>query len=322
MQGPSGDLKALIAGCSRGDPDAQVAFQDAYGALIYAFPVQIFRLAEEEAGNFYLYVFEQERIFKRLSSFEGRNAIQFETYLSYYVLRDLCLEWLRTREQVETVSLDAPIVDTETGGDRAITLQDVLPAPEAAFDTMLEATEDLERVESIFAQLSEERRLVLKLVALGSIELEPSDVRAIARTASRSLQETLNLLDEVLEALDTKAAKAQEKWHTLHPVAYWIRTYQRQIAVLEEQSQASRLQGNAQAVEALHTEKAELERKLAWRYRQQAKLQEEVHKADIRPSFKDIARILNIPEGTVCSRLARAREEFGQKLAMARALRD
>ena len=163
MQGLSGDLKALIAGCTRGDLDAQVAFQDAYGALIYAFPVQIFRLSEEEAGDFYLYVFEKERIFKRLSSFEGRNAIQFETYLSYYVLRDLCLEWLRTREQVEAVSLDAPVVHAEAGGERALTFQDVLPAPEAAFDTMLEATEDLERVESVFSQLSEERRLILSV---------------------------------------------------------------------------------------------------------------------------------------------------------------
>jgi len=300
-----------------------MAFQDAYGALIYAFPVRIFHLSEAEAGDFYLYVFEQERIFKRLRSFEGRNAIQFETYLSYYVLRDLCLEWLRTREQVETVSLNAPVVNVETCGERAaLTLKDVLPAPEAAFDTMLEAAEDLERVESVFAQLSEERRLILKLLALGSIELAPSDVRAIACLTSRSLHETLELLDEVLETLATKATKVQEKWDTLHTVAYWIQTYQRQIAVLEERSQASRLQGHAQAVEALHTEKAELERKLAWRYRQQAKLQEELHKADIRPSCKDIARILNIPEGTVCSRLARAREEFGQKFAMARALPD
>jgi DNA-directed RNA polymerase specialized sigma24 family protein len=232
------------------------------------------------------------------------------------------LEWLRTREQVETVSLHAPVGNTETGGEGALTFQDVLPAPEAAFDAMLEATEALERVESVFAQLSEERRLILKLLALGTIELAPSDVRAIARLTARSLHETLELLDQVLEALATKAAKVQEKWDTLHTVAYWIQTYQRQIAGLEERSQASRVHGHTQAVEALHTEEAELERKLAWRYRQQATLQEEVHKAEIRPSFKDIARILNFPEGTVCSRLARAREEFGHKLAMARALRD
>jgi RNA polymerase sigma factor (sigma-70 family) len=319
VQGPSGDLKALIAGCTRGDRDAQEAFQDAYGALIYTFPVQIFRLSEEEAGDFYLYVFDKERIFKRLSLFEGRNAIQFETYLSYYVLRDLCLEWLRTKEQVATVSLDAPAGKAEAGGERALTFQDVLPAPETAVETMLETTEDLERVESVFAQLSEDRRLILKLLALGSMELAPSDVRAIAHMASRSFHETLELLDEVLEILATKAARAQEKWDTLHTVAYWIRTYQHQIAVLEERSQVSRLQGNTQTMKALDTEKAELERKLAWRYRQQAKLHEEVHKAEIRPSFKDIARLLNIPEGTVCSRLARAREEFGHKFAMAKA---
>jgi DNA-directed RNA polymerase specialized sigma24 family protein len=50
-------------------------------------------------------------------------------------------------------------------------------------------------------------------------------------------------------------------------------------------------------------------------------LREELQKSDLRPSYKDIARILNAPLGTVCSKIARAHEELGQKLAAARAER-
>ena len=76
--------------------------------MIYAFPVRFFHLQESDAGAFYLYAFEKERIFRRLQTFQGRNAIQFTTYLSFHVLRDLVLEWLRTREDVELLSLDTP----------------------------------------------------------------------------------------------------------------------------------------------------------------------------------------------------------------------
>ena len=113
MEVISPDLKVLIAQCVSGDLEARTKFQEVYGPLIYTFPRRIFRLPNEEAGNFYLYVFEKDRIFKRIRSFEGRNAIQFETYLSYYVLRDLFLEWVRTADQVDTVSLDLPVAELD-----------------------------------------------------------------------------------------------------------------------------------------------------------------------------------------------------------------
>ena len=90
-------------------------FQEAYGSLIYSFPVRMFRLDQSEAGEFYLYAFESGRIFRRMQSFEGRNNIQFTTYLSFYVLRDLFLEWLRTRHDMDTVSLDADFFVTIQG---------------------------------------------------------------------------------------------------------------------------------------------------------------------------------------------------------------
>ena len=63
--------------------EARQCFQNAYGTIIYHFPIKIGGLSEEAAGEFYLYVFEQDRLFQRLRTFQGRNNIQLRTYLSY-----------------------------------------------------------------------------------------------------------------------------------------------------------------------------------------------------------------------------------------------
>jgi DNA-directed RNA polymerase specialized sigma24 family protein len=64
----------------------------------------------------------------------------------------------------------------------------------------------------------------------------------------------------------------------------------------------------------LTRDKVELEHKLAWRYQQQEKILVELQKCETRPTLKELARLLNVPLGTICSKVARARKEFGQKL--------
>jgi RNA polymerase sigma factor (sigma-70 family) len=315
------DVQVLIARCVEGDPDARTEFQSAYGPLIYTFPIRIYHRSEEEAGDFYLYAFEEERIFKRIRTFQGRNAIQFETYLSYYVLKDLFLEWMRATERVDTVSLDMPVTSAEAANERTITLQDVLAAEDPTPEAILVESDAIKEVERVLQQLDVEKRLILKLLALGTIELEPDDVRMLAQIASRSIGDTLEIIDEVTASLAAKTVKAQDKWETLHTIAYWIQTYQRRLAELEGHIPRARLRGDAKTMPALAHEQAELERKLAWRYEQQHRVREELQKSDLRPAYKDIARLLNAPLGTVCSKISRAREEFGQKLAVARAER-
>src|SRR5262245_7667309 len=99
------DLLALLRACASGDAQARRAFQAEYGEDIYNFPVKIYRLAEDQAGDFYVYAFDKDRIFSRIRTFEGRNNIQFRTFLSHYVLRDLFLEWRRTVKELATISL-------------------------------------------------------------------------------------------------------------------------------------------------------------------------------------------------------------------------
>ena len=54
---------------------------------------------------------EADRIFTRMRTFEGRNGIQFRTFLAYYVLRSLFLEWQRGTRELDTESLgdDEPV---------------------------------------------------------------------------------------------------------------------------------------------------------------------------------------------------------------------
>jgi hypothetical protein len=144
VESMSHDLTAFIAACAQRDTEAVAAFQDTYGVLIYTFPMRVFHLPEDKAGDFYLYAFDTGRIFARLRSFEGRNAARFETYLSGYVLRDLCLEWLRTTEHVELISLDAPVDGGATDSTRVRTVQEVLVAPEPPPEATLGASDDLQ----------------------------------------------------------------------------------------------------------------------------------------------------------------------------------
>jgi RNA polymerase sigma factor (sigma-70 family) len=309
-----GEILELIQVCASGDLAARRRFQDEYGEDIYNFPVKIYRTPLDEAGDFYLYVFENDRIFSRMATFAGRNNIQFRTFLSYYVLKHLFLEWRRTQKEVETVSLSTPLGDSSEGGR---VLEDVLP------DQVAQEAEDTREsggteTNAIWASLAPEERLDLKLLSLIECDLTPEDVRLLARATGRSIQETLVLVAEVQEGLKRKDERLSQLRDELDSVWGWIVLRQKE---LQEINEKIRHLGEAQTTtrEKLLQRKHELEQALVKRYRQKEKALEEMRSYKLTTPYKDIARLLNLTVGTVCSRIFRLRErlsrEFGEIVA-------
>jgi RNA polymerase sigma factor (sigma-70 family) len=311
MSQQTSDILDLIRACVVGDGQARRTFQDEYGEDIYNFPVKIYGLPLEKAGDFYVYAFGKDRIFKRIRTFAGRNNIQFRTFLSYYVLKDLFLEWRRTVKELETISLNTPVGNIPQGDT---VLEDLLPDPMAA-DTDEAGTREEGPATAIWHSLSPEERLDLKLLALLECDLDPEDIRLLANRSGRSIYETLVLIAEVQKKLMSKDEKASRLRDELDSVWGWIRLRQTELREIDEKILLIVEQGEASDVEKLRIQKKTLEQTLAKRYRQRERIIEEIRKLKLTTPYKDIARLLNTGVGTVGSRISRLRERLLREFA-------
>jgi RNA polymerase sigma factor (sigma-70 family) len=304
MSQPISDIFALIRACAAGDATARRQFQGEYGRDIYYFPVKLHGLALEKAGDFYVYVFDNDRIFTRLRSFEGRHGIQFRTFLSRFVLRSLFLDWLRTLKEVETIFIETP------------ELEDSSPDP-APSETDKIALPEERPAPDLWTRLTPEEQLELKLLCLSECDLSLDDIRLLATISGHSRRKTLLLLEEVQQGLRHKDEKFTQLHDALDSVWGWILLRQEELQEIDEEIRlpiTDRVRLNS-----LCDQKKVVEGALEKRYRQQDKLVEEIRKYKLTTPYKDIARLLNTTVGTVCSRIFRLRKRLGEEAGERRA---
>jgi RNA polymerase sigma factor (sigma-70 family) len=283
------DVRELVRGCADGDGAARRTFQDRWGEDVYNFPVKIYGVSAERAADFYVYVFEGDRIFTRMRTFEGRNGIQFRTFLAYYVLRSLFLEWQRGSRELDTESLG----DEEPGPAIAE------PAPVADAD-----------VAAAWQSLGPEERLDLKLLSLLEHPLGADDVRLLARLSRRSLDETVALVAEIeagLRARDVELARLRDQ---LDSVWGWIVLRRGELQEIGEKIRLIGSNRGTTTARRLEERRGELEAALEKRMRQRERLLDEIRTFKMTTPYKDIARLLNSAVGTVCSRIFRLRQRL------------
>jgi len=98
------ETRRLISRCFEGDVEAAKEFQALYGELIYGYPIRVYRVPADEAGDFYVFAFERGRIFRRVRTYEGRA--HFGPTCSASCSTILVLEWKRGVREIETVSIE------------------------------------------------------------------------------------------------------------------------------------------------------------------------------------------------------------------------
>src|SRR5262249_34319846 len=299
------DTRDLVRACAAADTAARRTFQERYGEDIYNFPVKIYGVPTERAVDFYVYVFERDRIFTRMRTFEGRNGIQFRTFLAYYVLRSLFLEWQRGNRELDTVSLSDHHPGTDEGDSGPGNASEAPGDPREA--------DGGNGIAAVWATLAPEEQLDLKLLSLLEYQLTSADIGLLARLSGRSVADTTAIVAEVETGLRERDVKLTRLRDDLDSVWGWIVLRQRE---LQETSERLRLIGsnlNSTTARRLVERRGELEHALAKRMRKREGLLEEIREFKMTTPYKDIARLLNFPVGTVCSRIFRLRQRLEQR---------
>jgi RNA polymerase sigma factor (sigma-70 family) len=299
-------LEELLRSCVAGEAAARRQFQDEYGEEIYNFPLKIYRVPADRAADFYVYVFERDRIFSRLRTFEGRNNIQFRTFLAFYVLESLFREWQRTHHDLDTVSLSEPSGSDPNGRP----LEDVLVGSKHPIGDETGSASN-EHVQRLWSALGPESRLDLKLLSLAEHDLDPEEVRQLAQLAGRSIQDTIALVSEVLVALRRRDEKLSGLRDDLDSVWGWIRLRRRELDETEEKIQLVP-EAASSTRQRLLEKRDHLQAMVIKRMRQREKILAEIREFKSTTPYKDIARLTNLTVGTVCSRIFRLRQRLAR----------
>lgn len=281
--------KQLIAACLAGSETARRQFQEQFGPLVYRFGSR-FGDGSTEPGEFYLYVFEGDRLFRRLRSYRGIASLG--GFLRSYILPDLHrrLRAVKRRTALDTVPLKEDDHAASTATDEAT---GAIRSPDRA---------------ELLSALSAEKRLLIKLLYVEDFELEPEEIRHIAEQSGRSIREVIELVEEAGESVRRRELERRRRRDQSDSAAGWILRYERRLARLAE-SPNDFAAGSARAQRIAH-EREELERKRAWRDEQRRRARQDAERATVTLPYKDIARILNMPIGSVSAQIARLRQEL------------
>ena len=190
---------AILKRVGKKDATALADFFELFSDDIYNFPMRVFRLSEDDSGDFYLYAFEHLKDGRRLNSFQGKS--RFTTWF-FSVLRNLVIDFLRTkRNNLQMSSL--AWTDMQVAGG-------VQPDEIDLDDSGKIRNEIFERFENELSSLKISQRVLIKLAYIHFLEFSNEEFEFLCETSKLSRSEAETKLAELRDMGHERAVKVRD----------------------------------------------------------------------------------------------------------------
>lgn len=271
------DIRRIVDGCKKGNAESLQRFFDLYGQDIYNFPMRVFSMTEDDAGDFFLFAFERLRDGRRMRTFVGDS--RFRTWL-YTVLRNLVIDWLRSRREIELIPVDR--IEREEGRPSASVTVETGGMDEVSV-----------LLASKLSQMPILHKVIFKLVYLYYVDLDAEELSYLEAEYSIAPSATMAF---VLREREDLAEKEEENLRKEDSLTHLYLTIHR----LREKKDRLRDDRNREA-EYIQAETEKLDASLEKKYATRNKILERKRKGLLvaRVPYRVVASFLGIPEGSV-----------------------
>ncbi|WCL51375.1 RNA polymerase sigma factor [Leptospira sp. GIMC2001] len=290
------DILTLVASAGKGNPEAIKEFFDIYSEDIYNFPIRVFHLSEDDAGDFYIYAFERLKTGKRLQSFSGKST--FKTWF-FSVLRNLLIDWKRTRKEVKIQSINK--VNQE--GKEYNTIED---EPDRLIDLKRDAQDFSESFYNTLKEIRLDNRVVFKLSYIYYLQLDPEEIQFIIDKSGMNLDELKAWIMRVRSELSEKEDDNQKMEDKITSIY---------LNILDLKEQKKLIDNTAASTSNL-PDIDRLGQSLKKKYEQRKKLIDKRQKGHFlaKTPYREVSNILGISEGGVSVTLIRVIEKLQKKI--------
>lgn len=285
----------LVQKCATGDEQALKQFFEIYAQDIYNFPIRIFHLTEDDAGDFFLFAFERLRSGKRFHSFQGKSS--FKTWL-YTVLRNLLIDWQRNRRELKTVSARKVNKD-------GMEYADIEQEADTLAEENKRAHEFSEIFHSILSEIKIENRVIFKVAFIYYLNLNEEEVDYIVQKTGITREELKKKILEIRENLSDKEIES---------IQYENKITSLYMQILELKESQKKEERHSFTDNLPNKDKIEIA--IQKKYEQRKRLLDRKNKGLFltRTPFKIIADLLQIPEGSISITIQRVVEKIRKKL--------